>query len=204
MTLVNMDGSGLHILPTHRVVHGLASFDVEDFTARAEAVFSSVKRIAAEPGDAEALLGVLASRTAAAGPEATVLLAVTRERVLLLTMDRAARDRGLGEIAERTRRLDMVVLHEAVLSGLLGISADAVKAGEYVRYQRDALEAITPVLRGEAQVSFLVNPVTMAQLRENTFAGEVMPQKSTDFYPKLLSGLAIYAMDEESAPGGPR
>ena len=52
------------------------------------------------------------------------------------------------------------------------------------------------MLGGEAQVAFLVNPVTMTQLRENTFAGEVMPQKSTDFYPKMLSGLTIYALDE--------
>ena len=47
----------------------------------------------------------------------------------------------------------------------------------------------------EADIAFLVNPVTLDQLREVAFAGEVMPQKSTDFYPKLLSGLTIYALD---------
>ena len=49
--------------------------------------------------------------------------------------------------------------------------------------------------RGEADVTFLTNPVTMEQLREVAFAGEVMPQKSTDFFPKLLSGLTIYALE---------
>ena len=51
------------------------------------------------------------------------------------------------------------------------------------------------VRKGEADVAFLTNPVTMEQLKEVAFAGEVMPQKSTDFFPKLLSGLAIYALE---------
>ena len=50
-------------------------------------------------------------------------------------------------------------------------------------------------MRGQADVAFLTNPITLGQLREVAFAGDVMPQKSTDFYPKLLSGLAIYALD---------
>jgi uncharacterized protein (DUF1015 family) len=54
---------------------------------------------------------------------------------------------------------------------------------------------VDQVRRGEANVAFLTNPVTMEQLREVAFAGDVMPQKSTDFFPKLLSGLAIYALD---------
>ena len=60
---------------------------------------------------------------------------------------------------------------------------------------RDAGEAVDLVRRGEADVTFLTNPVSMEQLREVAFAGDVMPQKSTDFFPKLLSGLAIYALD---------
>jgi uncharacterized protein (DUF1015 family) len=64
-----------------------------------------------------------------------------------------------------------------------------------LRYLRDAGEAVEQVHKGEAEVAFLTNPVTMEQLREVAFAGEVMPQKSTDFFPKLLSGLTIYALD---------
>jgi uncharacterized protein (DUF1015 family) len=51
------------------------------------------------------------------------------------------------------------------------------------------------VRRGEANVTFLTNPVSMEQLREVAFAGDVMPQKSTDFFPKLMSGLTIYSLD---------
>ena len=64
-----------------------------------------------------------------------------------------------------------------------------------LRYVRDPGEAVEQVARGQADVAFLTNPVTLGQLREVAFAGDVMPQKSSDFYPKLLSGLAIYALD---------
>ncbi len=64
-----------------------------------------------------------------------------------------------------------------------------------LRYLRDAAEAVEQVRRGEADLAFLTNPVSIEQLREVAFAGDIMPQKSTDFYPKLLSGLAIYALD---------
>ncbi len=205
MTLVNMDGgppdkNGLHILPTHRVVHGLAQFAGDAFAARAARMFTTVQPLALAPRNTEALTAALAHATAEAGPDATVMLAVMADRVLALTMNHAARARALPETSERRRQLDMVVLHEAVFAKLLGISAEAVQAGEHVAYQREAAEAVAPVLHGEAQIAFLVNPVTLAQLRENTFAGEVLPQKSTDFYPKLLSGLTIYALDEQNAP----
>jgi uncharacterized protein (DUF1015 family) len=60
---------------------------------------------------------------------------------------------------------------------------------------RDTGEAIGLVRRGGANVAFLMNPARVEQVRDIAFAGEVLPQKSTDFYPKLLSGLAIYALE---------
>ena len=64
-----------------------------------------------------------------------------------------------------------------------------------MRYIRDAEEAVALVESGDADVAFLIKPITLDQLRDVSLSGEVMPQKSTDFYPKLLSGLAIYALD---------
>ena len=86
-------------------------------------------------------------------------------------------------------------MHSLVLEKLLSITPEAIRDQTHLRYLRDAGEAAGQVARGEANVAFLMNPVTLDQLREVAFAGEVMPQKSTDFYPKLLSGLAIYALD---------
>ena len=64
-----------------------------------------------------------------------------------------------------------------------------------IRYLRSADEAVAQPRAGEANVTFLTNPVSMEQLKEVAFAGDVMPQKSTDFFPKLLTGLAIYSLD---------
>jgi len=55
--------------------------------------------------------------------------------------------------------------------------------------------AIDAVDEGRAQLSFLLNPVGVEQVTEMALGGEVMPQKSTDFYPKLLSGLTIYKLE---------
>ncbi len=195
MTLVNMDSEGLVILPTHRVVHSLAAFDPTAFAAQAATLFSHVTRLQTDPRNTNALMGELRRATAEAGPGATVILAVTSHGPLALTLHPADRERLLPNAPERRRRLDIVVLHQGVLDRILGITPEQVTAGEHVGYQREAAEAVAAVARGDAQIAFLVNPVTVAQLRENTFAGEVLPQKSTDFYPKLLSGLAIYPLD---------
>jgi uncharacterized protein (DUF1015 family) len=96
---------------------------------------------------------------------------------------------------ERQRQLDLTQLHSIVLDRLLSLDAEKVREQTNIRYLRDAGEAVDQVRRGEADITFLTNPVTMEQLREVAFAGDVMPQKSTDFFPKLLSGLAIYALD---------
>ena len=82
-----------------------------------------------------------------------------------------------------------------VLEELLGLTPEAIREQTNLRYVRDTGEAIAQVQEHEADVAFLIRPVTLDQLREVAFAGEVMPQKSTDFFPKLLSGLTIYALD---------
>jgi uncharacterized protein (DUF1015 family) len=187
MTLVNMDGEGVVILPTHRVVHSLASFSPERFLRSAEPFFE-IKALE-NAGAAQALLAALE----AAGPRSLVVVTTGAAHLLLPKVE--AIDRELAGVSERKRGLDVVQLHGLVLEKLLGISPEAILDQANLRYVRDAGEAIGQVQRSEAQVAFLTLPVTLDQLREVTFAGEVMPQKSTDFFPKLLSGLAIYALD---------
>ncbi len=86
-------------------------------------------------------------------------------------------------------------LHKLILEEIIGMSEEDIRAQKHLRYIRDAAEAIDEVRKGNAQVAFLMNPVRMEQVRDIAFAGEVMPQKSTDFYPKMLSGLTIYSLD---------
>jgi uncharacterized protein (DUF1015 family) len=125
----------------------------------------------------------------------TAFVAVTGTSALLLRAKQEEMAAALAALPERQRQLDLVQLHAVVLGRLLGLDEEKVREQTNLRYLRDASEAVEQVRRGEANVAFLTNPVTMEQLREVAFAGEVMPQKSTDFYPKLLSGLAIYALE---------
>jgi uncharacterized protein (DUF1015 family) len=186
MTFVNMDSPGITILPTHRVVFGLQNFSPAAFFEQAQKFFD-IHPVARE--DAADLALLLGRQTG------TAFVAVTKAGHRLLTAKSHAVAEALAALPERQQRLDLTQLHSLVLEQLLGISPDAIREQRNLRYLRDPAEAVEQVLRGDAQVAFLTNPITLDQLREVAFAGDVMPQKSTDFYPKLLSGLAIYALD---------
>jgi len=186
MSFVNMDSEGLVILPTHRVVHSLKGFDATVFRAKAEEFFAVEDLPVADAGSYLATLG---------GQQGTAFVAVTRNGALLLRSKPEPMAAMLASLPLRQRNLDLTHLHTIVLDHLLGLDAEKVREQTNLRYLRDAAEAVDQARRGEADITFLTNPVTMEQLREVAFAGDVMPQKSTDFFPKLLSGLAIYALD---------
>jgi uncharacterized protein (DUF1015 family) len=95
----------------------------------------------------------------------------------------------------RQQALDVVQLHKVLLEGVLKLSEESIREQQNLSYVRDAAEALAAVRNGGANVAFLMNPCRISQVRDIAFAGEVLPQKSTDFYPKLLSGLTIYALD---------
>ncbi|HEX4037548.1 MAG TPA: DUF1015 domain-containing protein [Acidobacteriaceae bacterium] len=187
MTFINMDSEGLVILPTHRVVFGLAGFAASKLLEAARPYFEIEELAGRDGAAATARLASLQGQTAFA--------AVTAQGWYLLTAKPAAVAETLKHVPARQRQLDVAQLHSLVLEKLMGISAEAIREQTHLRYLRDAAEAVDQVARGDANVAFLMNPVRLEQLREVAFAGEVMPQKSTDFYPKLLSGLAIYALD---------
>ena len=187
MTFINMYGEGLVILPTHRVIAGLENFSEEQFLDSAR-VFFEVESV--ELNDAAEAGTILGS----ASIDSTVLLAVTQNGNYLLRARPAEVEQTLGELSPHQRGLDVVVLHKLGLELVLGISEEAIREQKYISYLRDAEEAVERV-RGGANVAFLMNPVRVEQVRDTAFAGEVLPQKSTDFYPKLLSGLTVYALE---------
>ena len=183
------DRPGLVILPTHRLVFGLPSFSAAQFQAETRQFFN------VEEVDA----GIDAARATAilqqAGHAGTALLAVTAERTFLLHTPKAVGTRLFGNLSLRQQALDIVKLHKCLLEGVLKISEEAIRNQENVSYCREAAEALAQVRSGKVQATFLMNPVRIEQVRDIAFAGEVLPQKSTDFYPKLLSGLTIYALE---------
>lgn len=189
MTFVNMNDPGLVILPTHRVVHSLESFRVDDFVTAANKTFS-VEQVDAGI-DAMKATNLLRER----GAHGTALLAVTKDRAMLLHSAKAAAIERMTGLSTRQQELDVVQLHKCLLEGALRLTEESIRNQQNLSYVREATEALEQVRKGSANIAFLINPCRVQQVRDIALAGEVMPQKSTDFYPKLLSGLTAYALD---------
>ncbi|HZP62150.1 MAG TPA: DUF1015 domain-containing protein [Terriglobales bacterium] len=189
MTFINMDSPGLVILPTHRVVHGLDSFSPDSFRDQARRYFS------VDEVDSSINAGRATAILREAGHSGTALLAVTADRAFLIDTPRGNTSEFFAGVSLRQQALDVVQLHKCLLEGVLGISPDAIREQRNISYVRDAAEAMMRVRSGNANIAFLMNPVRIRQVRDIAFAGEVLPQKSTDFYPKLLSGVTIYALE---------
>jgi uncharacterized protein (DUF1015 family) len=194
MTFVNMNDPGLLVLPTHRVVHSLPSFSADEFQKSSSSFFEVEET---DPAlDAARATALLLDR----GRSGTALLAVTANRALLLHSPKAAGAKFFAGLSTRQQSLDVVQLHKCLLEGVLQLSEESIRNQQNLSYLREASEALDRVReksqgKAAANVAFLMNPCPVAQVRNVAFAGEVMPQKSTDFYPKLLSGLTAYALD---------
>src|SRR5665213_1234584 len=186
MTFVNMNAPGITILPTHRVVFGMPVFSGKKFVEVA-APFFSAQEIPAT--DAALLLKRLSDT------DGVAIVAATKEGNFLLRAKPDAINAALSELSPHQRGLDVVQLHKIVLEKILLLNEETVRAGSNVRYLREAPEALVQVVTGDADVAFLIKPVTLKQMEDVSMNLEVMPQKSTDFYPKLLSGLAMYTLD---------
>jgi uncharacterized protein (DUF1015 family) len=193
--LANGDDPNLLVFPTHRHVHGLPSFSFDELVRRARDFFAVTEL---EPGaQAEAILPALA-RAAATGP--SVAAAAPDGRVAILTLRPdvdASTHPTLGSRPAVLRRTGVTVLHAGILEHLLGITPEAQAAKTNLWYPQNAKASLSELRSGRGQVLFLMNATPVAEVREVAEAGEVMPQKSTFFYPKVLTGLAIHTLDPE-------
>ncbi|MGA3236814.1 MAG: DUF1015 domain-containing protein [Bryobacteraceae bacterium] len=178
MAFVNMHSPDLRILATHRLVSGLSAERFDDFL-RAAAVDFKV----AEIDSADRLTKAWAGNATGNTTGCTIIGAAIGGRLYMLE-ERNAR----GE-------LDIRILHDLLLGKALGITEEAVRNEQFIRYARGMDAAVEAARTGAAQIAFLLKPTSVQQVADTSFAGGVMPQKSTDFYPKLLSGLTIYKLD---------
>ncbi|MBI5344983.1 MAG: DUF1015 domain-containing protein [Deltaproteobacteria bacterium] len=209
MYFSNMDSEGMTIWPTHRVIHGLAGFDGDNLLKECARYFDMQEfRFAGadEPRAREAFLKGMEE----AGRRTTAIGLHIRARNAYHVMTLKEKETGnLGAgIPEVFKSLDVTVLHSLILSKILGITKEAQEKQTNIIYVKSHEEALTPAssMRGqapaahpEAQAVFLLNPTRIEQVKAVAEAGLVMPQKSTYFYPKLLSGLVINLMNEKIA-----
>jgi uncharacterized protein (DUF1015 family) len=191
--LANGDSPDLLVFPTHRHVHSLPTFSFDDlvrgmgtlFAVRELPAGADADRILAALGDA----GVQGPSIAAAGPDGRVFLLALRGDANL------SASRALAQRPAALQRTDVTLLHAAVLEDLLGITPEAQAAKTNLWYPQDARAALAEVRGGRGQVLFLMNATPVSQVRAVAEAGEVMPQKSTFFYPKVVTGLAFHTLD---------
>jgi uncharacterized protein (DUF1015 family) len=173
MTFVNMYSPGLRILATHRVLRNVAGFTEDELLKRAfdqwkVTTFSStleLHRAMNRPDPKNVRIGM-----------------VTSSGDNLLSRPR------------KKDELDVPVLHHEVLTGLLNITEEAVRDEHFITYVRGMEAASAEVREKGAQVAFLLDPTPIDDMARIAFNGGVMPQKSTDFFPKLLSGITIYKL----------
>jgi len=177
--LVEMNDSGLVVLPTHRLLHGIEGFDFEFFTERLKEWFY-VEKVSGSPKELEEKL--------AEKHEKAFIARSNGRTVLFKLKDSVDLAQELPDLAEELRVLDVSILHHIVIEKMLGVSAEQVARKEHVKYFEDFAKTIEKADLGEFNTVFLMNATKKQQMVDSCLAGQKMPQKSTYFYPKIVSG----------------
>jgi uncharacterized protein (DUF1015 family) len=182
MTFCTLEAPGLTILPNHRLIHDVPGFTAETLVGAARPWF-----------DVAPLPDPLTFQ-----PTNRSLGLVTPSGAATLTL----RPNGFEKItwpagtSDAWRRLAVSILHEGLLKPLCGITDETLDARTHVDYTADQAEAVTLARSGRYQAAFLIAPTTPEELQAVVKGGEVLPQKSTHFYPKLLDGLVFHRLGE--------
>lgn len=185
MMLVNMENPGLVVFPTHRIVKGLDNFDADKLVNECRQYFD----IAEAPGEErmQAALNKLYDE----GKKAFALYTGFGKCYVMTLKDEGAVKKLLPDMSDAYCGLDVSVLHSLVLERIFGIDKENMANQKNLTYTRSRQEALEAVDFGGANCSFILNPTKVSEIRDVAAASEKMPQKSTYFYPKLITGLVM-------------
>jgi len=201
MTLVNIYDSGLVIFPTHRLVHNIKNFEASHFIRILKDSFDTESLEFLElqekgknlPEAADKIANFLAKECEAnhrfgvyTGGKNVYLVNIPKNREHLVDSNKSP----------AWNSLDIAILQKLIIEEILGIGDKERAEGNYLMYTRDGVEALAGVQKGDFQVAFLVNPTKVSEVVAVASAGDKMPQKSTYFYPKLITGLVINPLGE--------
>ena len=185
MMLVNMENDGLVVFPTHRIVRDLPDFDYNAVVERCKDYFEITPYLNREKGEK----GLADAYDA--GKKAFVLFNGDNNYTLMVLKDQAVMEQLMPGCSKALCGLDVSVLHTLVLERIFGIDKANMANQVNLTYTRSADEAISAVDQKRANCCFLLNPTRVSEIRDVAAAGEKMPQKSTYFYPKLITGLVM-------------
>ena len=183
MMLVNMENDGLVVLPTHRIIRGMQGFNLDSLLEKCGKHFD-ITELSAEK------IECALDEQYAKGSKALALY-TTDATYLLVLSDGNAIAQLLPNASDAYCGLDVTTLHTLVLERALGIDKANMAAQINLTYTRSADEAIAEVDSGNANCAFILNPTRVDEIRDVAANGEKMPQKSTYFYPKLITGLVM-------------
>lgn len=188
MALIDIDDPGLLVLPTHRLISHLEQDALSALSSQQLGRFFTVREMALGDYPLEAPLHMLAQ----ASYDTPSFVVCTEKQSWLVSLNEQGRAR-MEESGHSAawNDLDVAVAHTLVIEELLGLTGADLTAGTHVSFTRDARQALQAVQQAEAQVALLLNPTRVRQICEVAEANDRMPQKSTYFYPKLITGLVI-------------
>ena len=189
---VNIHDPGLQVFPTHRVVHSVEGFDFQELRQKLEATgYFEVEAIPeGDVGEMEALRQGLERK----GQECPSFAFVSPNAEQgFWVRYRGDEDAPFfdQELPEAVRRLDVSILHDGILEAFLGIDRTALEENSHLHYVKSWKNAEEALAKEDTQVVVFMNATPVEQVNEVCLCGGKMPQKSTYFYPKILSGLAI-------------
>jgi uncharacterized protein (DUF1015 family) len=195
----NGDDPDLVVFPTHRHVHSLPRFDFGEATSGAGALFD-VSPL--PPGASADVYGEALAASGRKRPSLVICAGDGRAALLALKPGieaELAKHPTLGKAVAALRTTDVGLLHMGLLEPVLGITPEAQAAKTNIWYPQDAAAALSDLRGGKGQALFLMNGTPVAHVRAVAEAGEVMPQKSTFFFPKVQTGLCIHTLEPERA-----
>jgi uncharacterized protein (DUF1015 family) len=196
MTFFNTRSEGLLILPTHRVIAGVANFDATSFQRQMATTFDQQVFPIPDKDERALILEKFRRELASRGASIPTIGMYTGSSFVLFSLKPSADLAALlPDVPLALRKLDIVLLHRLLLDKGLGITLATATAGQHLTYERDSAVALAAVDEGKAQAAFLLNPIGVETTTEIALSGQVLPQKSTDFFPKLLSGITLYRME---------
>lgn len=185
MALIDVDDPGMLVLPTHRLLFNLSSEALQALTPERLSSYFSVQSLDDEPAAA------LPTRLAQAGEQGPSLIVKTAQQTLLLTLNEAGSQRmEQSGRSEAWNQLDVAITQAIILEELVGLTAQDMTAGTYLRYTHDSDEALAAV-PDSAQAALFLNFTPLQQVCAVAEADDRMPQKSTYIYPKLITGLLM-------------
>lgn len=195
MTFVNIYDKALSILPTHRAVFGIDPGKIDNMKKEAGNYFTidefKFGNDSEEAGARKAFLRTMTEKGRQAHCFGLYIHNENSYKLLTLKTTAILDKLDAGEHSQAYRELDVSILHSVLLGHFLGIDAKALAEERNIRYEKEADEAINKVKAGDFQMVFLVNPTKIEQVEKIALRGERMAQKSTDFFPKLITGMVM-------------